>query len=110
MIQDLAGGVSEPAVEIAEWALNGQSNRLSRVPGARTCGVKPRSCSQTRLNGLESWAYNYRYCRQSGLDRQRSTVRYRDIEREIDLIEEIARLYGYNNFCDTLPAKTEGGS
>jgi phenylalanyl-tRNA synthetase beta chain len=35
--------------------------------------------------------------------------RYRDLEREIDLIEEIARLYGYNKFCDTLPAKTEPG-
>ncbi|MBW4510130.1 MAG: phenylalanine--tRNA ligase subunit beta [Scytonematopsis contorta HA4267-MV1] len=29
--------------------------------------------------------------------------RYRDLEREIDLIEEVARLYGYDNFCDTLP-------
>jgi len=27
-----------------------------------------------------------------------------DIEREIDLIEEIARVYGYNRFADTLPA------
>ncbi|MGK7929938.1 MAG: phenylalanine--tRNA ligase subunit beta [Microcystaceae cyanobacterium] len=36
--------------------------------------------------------------------------RYRDLEREIDLIEEIARLYGYDRFCDTLPAKTEAGS
>ena len=35
--------------------------------------------------------------------------RYRDIEREIDLIEEIARLHGYDHFCDTLPAKTELG-
>lgn len=35
--------------------------------------------------------------------------RYRDLEREIDLIEEIARVYGYNNFCDTLPNKTEFG-
>ncbi|QZZ22385.1 phenylalanine--tRNA ligase subunit beta [Leptothermofonsia sichuanensis E412] len=35
--------------------------------------------------------------------------RYRDLEREIDLIEEIARVYGYNNFCDTLPDKTEPG-
>lgn len=35
--------------------------------------------------------------------------RYRDLEREIDLIEEIARLYGYNNFCETLPDKTEPG-
>ena len=35
--------------------------------------------------------------------------RYRDLEREIDLIEEVARLYGYDHFIDTLPAKTEPG-
>ena len=35
--------------------------------------------------------------------------RYRDLEREIDLIEEIARLYGYDNFCDTLPEESEAG-
>ena len=35
--------------------------------------------------------------------------RYRDLEREIDLIEEVARLYGFNKFCDTLPSKTEPG-
>ena len=27
-----------------------------------------------------------------------------DLEREIDLIEEIARVYGYNRFANTLPA------
>ncbi len=35
--------------------------------------------------------------------------RIRDIEREIDLIEEVARLYGYDRFIDTLPAKSELG-
>ncbi|HLO84187.1 MAG TPA: phenylalanine--tRNA ligase subunit beta [Nostocaceae cyanobacterium] len=35
--------------------------------------------------------------------------RYRDLEREIDLIEEVARLYGYDSFCDTLPEKAEAG-
>ena len=36
--------------------------------------------------------------------------RHSDIEREIDLVEEIARLYGYDHFCETLPAKTELGT
>src|SRR5258708_1516207 len=31
-----------------------------------------------------------------------------DIEREIDLIEEIARIYGYNKFPNTLPAFSGG--
>ena len=31
-----------------------------------------------------------------------------DIEREIDLIEEIARIYGYNKFANTLPAFGKG--
>ena len=31
-----------------------------------------------------------------------------DVEREIDLIEEIARVYGYNRFANTLPAFGEG--
>ncbi|MFQ4139861.1 phenylalanine--tRNA ligase subunit beta [Nodosilinea sp. PGN35] len=35
--------------------------------------------------------------------------RYRDLEREVDLIEEVARLYGYNHFADTLPHRAMGG-
>lgn len=31
-----------------------------------------------------------------------------DIEREIDMIEEIARIYGYNKFANTLPAFGQG--
>jgi phenylalanyl-tRNA synthetase beta chain len=31
-----------------------------------------------------------------------------DIEREIDLIEEVARIYGYNRFANTLPSFGEG--
>jgi len=31
-----------------------------------------------------------------------------DIEREIDLIEEVARVYGYNRFANTLPSFGEG--
>ncbi|NCO74759.1 MAG: phenylalanine--tRNA ligase subunit beta [Cyanobacteria bacterium] len=35
--------------------------------------------------------------------------RYRDLEREIDLIEEVARLYGYDHFIDTLPSQSQVG-
>lgn len=35
--------------------------------------------------------------------------RYRDLEREIDLIEEVARLYGYDRFVDTLPGESAAG-
>lgn len=35
--------------------------------------------------------------------------RQRDLEREIDLIEEVARLYGYDRFCAELPSKTQPG-
>jgi len=31
-----------------------------------------------------------------------------DLEREIDLIEEVARVYGYNGFANTLPSFGEG--
>jgi phenylalanyl-tRNA synthetase beta chain len=36
--------------------------------------------------------------------------RCRDLEREIDLIEEVARLFGYDRFIDKLPDKTEPGN
>jgi len=35
--------------------------------------------------------------------------RDRDLEREIDLMEEVARLYGYDHFCDTLPEQSQPG-
>ncbi|MBL1210627.1 phenylalanine--tRNA ligase subunit beta [Geminocystis sp. GBBB08] len=37
------------------------------------------------------------------------SYRYRDLEREIDLIEEVARLYGYDHFTDTLPPQSQLG-
>lgn len=37
------------------------------------------------------------------------SYRYRDLEREIDLIEEVARLYGYDRFTDTLPNQSQTG-
>ncbi len=66
-----------------------QANDVERTLTALGC--------ELRSNGSETWIVTV------------PPYRYRDLEREIDLIEEIARLYGYNNFSDTLPAKTEPG-
>ncbi len=54
-------------------------------------------CTVTPLDQGQTWSV------------QIPPYRYRDLEREIDLIEEIARLYGYNHFADTLPQKSAGG-
>ncbi len=53
-------------------------------------------------------------CKATAVDRDTWTVevppyRYRDLEREIDLIEEVARLYGYDRFANTLPSQTSRG-
>ena len=49
----------------------------------------------------------------TGVDEWTVTVppyRYRDLEREIDLVEEVARMYGFNNFYESLPEKGEAGA
>ncbi|EDX87593.1 phenylalanyl-tRNA synthetase, beta subunit [Synechococcus sp. PCC 7335] len=53
-------------------------------------------------------------CKATATDEDTWTVeippyRYRDLEREIDLIEEVARLYGYDRFANTLPSQTSRG-
>ncbi|MGB3786521.1 MAG: phenylalanine--tRNA ligase subunit beta, partial [Phormidesmis sp.] len=53
-------------------------------------------------------------CKTTAVDADTWTVevppyRYRDLEREIDLIEEVARLYGYDRFANTLPSQTSRG-
>ena len=76
-------------VEFGEELGELQANDVERTLTALGCELKS--------NGSNTWIVTV------------PPYRYRDLEREIDLIEEIARLYGYNNFSDTLPAKTEPG-
>jgi phenylalanyl-tRNA synthetase beta chain len=53
-----------------------------------------------------------RILRRLGFEASKQTVQIPtwrlDVEREIDLIEEIARIYGYNRFPNTLPAFAGG--
>lgn len=119
LLQELAGGTpkvqgiadsrvdfsSLPAIELRLSRINHLLGRVNKqngigyieardvesILGALGCQLEP-------VPGKESvwWVKTPAY-------------RYRDLEREIDLIEEVARLYGYDRFCDTLPNKTEPG-
>ncbi|MEO0836614.1 MAG: phenylalanine--tRNA ligase subunit beta, partial [Cyanobacteria bacterium J06642_3] len=119
LLQELAGGTTKaqamadnrvdfyslPAIELRLSRINhllGQvknddglgyieSSDVESILGALGCNLQP-------VAGTENtWSVKV------------PPYRYRDLEREIDLIEEVARLYGYDRFCDTLPAKTEPG-
>ena len=118
LISELAGGVvvaqsvaDARGSQSAERSVELRLDRVNQVLGPVTVGeelseLQPQDVERT-LTALG--------CDLSPMTDDRAwtvTVppyRYRDLEREIDLIEEIARLYGYNNFCDTLPDKTEAG-
>lgn len=76
-------------VELEEDLGELQASDVERTLTALGCELKS--------NGSDTWIVTV------------PPYRYRDLEREIDLIEEIARLYGYNNFADTLPEKSELG-
>ncbi len=70
-------------------SINGQptplpANRVEEILTALGCELSP-------LSKAGTWTVTV------------PPYRYRDLEREIDLIEEVARLHGYDNFCDTLP-------
>jgi phenylalanyl-tRNA synthetase beta chain len=69
------------------------ATRVEGVLGALGCHLAPPAAGQTP--GDESWLVLLPSWRL-------------DLEREIDLIEEVARVYGYNRFANTLPAFGEG--
>jgi len=115
MIQDLAGGVSV-SQRLSDHRLDSKRSielrlsRLNQVLGP----VESEAEEELQSDEVERILKVLGFTTTATATNQTWTVnvpphRYRDIEREIDLIEEIARLYGYNNFCDTLPAKTEVG-
>lgn len=72
------------------YAVSLQPSEIERILNALGCQIAP-----TRQKDI--WSVTV------------PPYRAKDLEREIDLIEEIARLYGYDNFCETLPSKTAAG-
>jgi phenylalanyl-tRNA synthetase beta chain len=88
---DRVSQVLGPVTDLGETAADIPAERVRSILTALGCQVEP--TEQERVWRVQVPPY-----------------RYRDLEREIDLMEEIARLYGYNNFADTLPAETSGGA
>ncbi|MBD2384399.1 phenylalanine--tRNA ligase subunit beta [Cylindrospermum sp. FACHB-282] len=118
LISELAGGVivqqeiadSRPAKSTWSHSIALRLDRINQVLGPIDLGEEPGELEakdveriltalgcQLTATGEGSWTVTV------------PPYRYRDLEREIDLIEEIARLYGYDKFCDTLPDKAEAG-
>ncbi|MEH2072464.1 MAG: phenylalanine--tRNA ligase subunit beta [Nostoc sp.] len=85
-------------IDFGEETAELQGQDIERILTALGCQVTPSGNVLGQDNTLQpTWSVSV------------PPYRYRDLEREIDLIEEIARLYGYNRFCDTLPEKAEAG-
>jgi phenylalanyl-tRNA synthetase beta chain len=72
---------------------------VENVLTALGCGLKAELAEQAGLAELGK----------NGAEWQVTLPSWRlDLEREIDLIEEVARVYGYNRFANTLPEFGEG--
>jgi phenylalanyl-tRNA synthetase beta chain len=78
-------------VDLGETTGELQAEQIQQILTALGCEVKPHP-NEARIWSVKVPPY-----------------RHRDLEREIDLIEEIGRVFGYDRFCDTLPEKTEPG-
>jgi phenylalanyl-tRNA synthetase beta chain len=94
--------VPEAAVRTARRPAIGLSHReVRRILGATEDG---RGVEQgTTESVLEALGCTLQKVEESGYRVTLPSWRL-DLEREIDLIEEIARVYGYNRFANTLPA------
>jgi phenylalanyl-tRNA synthetase beta chain len=119
LLQEIAGatllGQAEDRTKIGHIVLTREvSLRLSRINQVlgpiRAQAGQPTSLDQATVEDLlarlgcqakfgadDSWSVTV------------PPYRYRDLEREIDLIEEVARLYGYDRFDNTLPTQTSRG-
>nr|PIE00721.1 MAG: hypothetical protein CSA81_13540 [Acidobacteriota bacterium] len=101
LLCELSGGVAEPCgIDLfpGKHPVNTQQLRISRT--ARLLGVE---LDQERIvKLLESIGFRCQIKDEDTLNVEAPSFRV-DIEREADLIEEVARLYGYDNISTSLP-------
>jgi phenylalanyl-tRNA synthetase beta chain len=86
----------ERVCQVLGYVEEGEDLRDLKTEEIELC-LKSLNCVMSAIDGKQTWQVTV------------PPYRYRDLEREIDLIEEVARRYGYDNFCDTLPDKSEMG-
>ena len=116
------GGATRCAKLIVEWAggtvLRGVARagrRPTRALGRDAARARRRRCSATRsprtTPGPSSTGCGMPHRRRRGRRRSRSRCPgYRvDIEREVDLIEEVARMQGYDRIGSTVPSAGQAG-
>lgn len=114
LLKELASGhptgqeIDSSGIEVQSPEITLRLNRINQVLGQLKRSESPYllpeevekiltalGCGLVRDNNSDSVVWNVTV----------PPYRYRDLEREIDLIEEVARLYGYDNFCETLPSQ-----
>ncbi|EAW37334.1 phenylalanine--tRNA ligase subunit beta [Lyngbya sp. PCC 8106] len=126
LITELAGGVStqqESASSVVDDVTSSQVplrlSRINQILGSLKRGENTLVESFLQPEEVEGilTALGCGLMRQTPIKENKDVVwtvtvpayRARDLEREIDLIEEVARLYGYDNFSDTLPHQSVPG-
>lgn len=99
LLQEIAGGKAHPVLDVC-----------AKTFQARQIELRPARVERMLGQRIDA-AFMNRTLQSLGFSEKDSNVwmvpSFRvDVDREIDLIEEIARHYGYNKFPDTLPPAT----
>jgi phenylalanyl-tRNA synthetase beta chain len=107
LMQELAGGsVRRGAIDVVPQPINPVSMRLRLPRARRLLGVELEAewvGGVLRMLGCEVEAVQ-----EDQMEVKAPTFRP-DLEREIDLVEELARVYGYSNIPSTLPSRRARG-
>ncbi len=107
LILKLAGGRTGEFIDIgkkiqASKKITLRLDRLNRILGVEVPQVKVKSI-------LTSLGVDVKPSSKNRLELKPPDFRY-DLQSEIDLIEEVARIYGYENIPETIPPVLEAGS
>ena len=86
--------------KLSEVEITLRFNQIKRLLG---CEIAPAKCIEI----LEKLGFELRGKNEAAAKFKVPSYRINDIKQEVDLIEEIARIYGYDKIEPTLPKKTQ---